>query len=716
MESNQTGSDLGSWKAQISENVGTRRVTNSSGDWTSNLGLSIHQISNSSRDNYVQLIPSSVDAEACTYCRKLAVDILTRPPATICSGWEVLRSHYFTMKYLKEHHNGTVQTMRQSGSEGCQLCAFMAQQLKDAESDAKYHLFVWTQPPGNSEFRLALGDLSAYLEDISKWKARPTSFSFFRKNGSDSNWRYLSESRMFSHAEWPQLLALPNQFPGSDEALERAKLWLSDCIKNHPSCSRSHGLLPKRVLDLGSPPEVDKITLYETKGEVAPYVALSYSWGQSLPLKTTHDNIDEHRAGNFGTIPKTLRDAIFITRQLNIRYLWIDALCIIQGDKEDWAEQAAAMTGIYQGSALTISGLSSRDCNDGMLNVVSDPAIRIGTYYHPDDRGGQGDIFVGLQKQTLDLGEKHLSSRGWAFQERLVSVASLHFTDEGMVWECASKIALEHDQGYRRFKWKSDWESLMRKQSTSPNEDPYEFWNLWVSEFSKRELTYDSDKLPAMAGVAEAFANQFKITYMAGLWKENLRSGLLWQRHHTIKTLTRPSCYVAPSWSWASVKGYLKYPNHKLSSPRKGYDTFNLRVKVQEEMPLSFGSISHGIIEGEGFLQTVIIDRSLHPGVRKKSYQECTIVNGISGNAVITCMLDEFDESSVSRFTCWCLRVGTFDAHGRETTVFMLLKKTESEENVFERIGVAETNPWDDKAGLEPATFISPQRLEFRLI
>jgi len=61
------------------------------------------------------------------------------------------------MKYLKEHQNGTVQAMRQSGSDGCQLCAFMALQVEDVESDIKYQIFVWTQPPGNFEFRVALG-------------------------------------------------------------------------------------------------------------------------------------------------------------------------------------------------------------------------------------------------------------------------------------------------------------------------------------------------------------------------------------------------------------------------------------------------------------------------------------------------------------------------------------------------------------------------------
>jgi hypothetical protein len=156
MESNQTGSDLGSWKAQTPENVGSQRVANSGGDRTSKASLSTDQNPNASGDNYAVVTPSSIDAKVCTYCRKLAVDIWTRP-AKLCPGWEVLHSQYFTMKYLKGHQNGTVQAMRQSGSDRCQLCAFMARQVEDAESDVKYQIFVWTQPPGNSEFRLALG-------------------------------------------------------------------------------------------------------------------------------------------------------------------------------------------------------------------------------------------------------------------------------------------------------------------------------------------------------------------------------------------------------------------------------------------------------------------------------------------------------------------------------------------------------------------------------
>lgn len=219
MESNQNASELWSWKAQTPENVGSQRVASSGEHTTSTASLSTDQTPSSGGGNYAVVITSSTDANVCTYCRKLAMDILTRP-AILCPGWEALHSQYFTMKYLKEHQNGTVQAMRQSGSDGCQLCAFMAQQVgNNTESVVKYQIFVWTQPPGTSEFRLALGEPPLYLEDISQWKTLPISLSFFRKNGSDRNWHYLNETWMFSHGEWPPLLALPNQSPGP------MKLW-----------------------------------------------------------------------------------------------------------------------------------------------------------------------------------------------------------------------------------------------------------------------------------------------------------------------------------------------------------------------------------------------------------------------------------------------------------------------------------------------------------
>lgn len=452
-------------------------------------------------------------------------------------------------------------------------------------------------------------------------------------------------------------------------------------------------------------------------------MTLSYGWGSSLPLKTTSFNIDEHCVGiPFEAFPKTLKDAIIVTKRLNFRYLWIDALCIIQGDEEDWAEQAVAMTEIYQGSTLTISALSSRDCDYGILTKLPDYGLRIGTYFNLDDNNGRGDIFVGVPNKVLDLEAKYLSSRGWAFQERLVSVASLHYTDEGMVWECASGVFLEHDQGYRQFEWKSEWKSLTQSQLSqsqkmNSQEDQYDFWNRWVGEFSERSFTYNKDRLPAIAGIAKSFANKFQLTYIAGLWEENMISGLLWQRHHSTISLTRFDESVAPSWSWASVQGRLKYRNLRISASNSGLNLRILERDVREDQPRTFGAVCYGKIEAEGLLQEVVIDRSIHPTVRQLPHQECGVVEGVA-DAKFICMLDVHKESADTRYRCWCLRVGTYNAHGRESAVFLLLQKVDSHETRFCRVGLAEVDAWNSNIYVSAETnfFLSGQWLRFTLV
>jgi hypothetical protein len=143
-----------------------------------------------------------------------------------------------------------------------------------------------------------------------------------------------------------------------------------------------------------------------------------------------------------------------------------------------------------------------------------------------------------------------------------VSAATLHYTDEGMVWECANGISLEHDQNLSSVRWKANWKDVMDRrsfnQANSSNvgqiegaiNDQYENWNEWVCAYSERTLHDWCDKFPAMAGVAKTLASVFELTYAAGLWRENIISGLLWRRYHRESTLTRFDEYVAPSWSW----------------------------------------------------------------------------------------------------------------------------------------------------------------------
>jgi hypothetical protein len=203
------------------------------------------------------------------------------------------------------------------------------------------------------------------------------------------------------------------------------------------------------VLDFALKASTGAVALYESKNEIAEYATLSYSWGKSLPLTTTSSNIEQYRKGlPIQSLPQTLRDAVRKAQLLNFRYLWNDALCIIQDDAADWAVQAASMTDIYEGSTLCISALSAKDCNSGFLklrNILS----KVGICRYPTESFESRDIFVGWKPYGYGnvVEKSYLCTRGWTFPERLVSPASLYYTDEGMFWECAEKFVSETGSG-----------------------------------------------------------------------------------------------------------------------------------------------------------------------------------------------------------------------------------------------------------------------------
>jgi hypothetical protein len=245
------------------------------------------------------------------------------------------------------------------------------------------------------------------------------------------------------------MILAANIFPESKEAIDRARERYKDCKETHSNCRRISSPLPKRVLDFALKASTGAVALYESKNEIAEYATLSYSWGKSLPLTTTSSNIEQYRKGlPIQSLPQTLRDAVRKAQLLNFRYLWNDALCIIQDDAADWAVQAASMTDIYEGSTLCISALSAKDCNSGFLklrNILS----KVGICRYPTESFESRDIFVGWKPYGYGnvVEKSYLCTRGWTFPERLVSPASLYYTDEGMFWECAEKFVSETGSG-----------------------------------------------------------------------------------------------------------------------------------------------------------------------------------------------------------------------------------------------------------------------------
>ncbi|KAK3368563.1 heterokaryon incompatibility protein-domain-containing protein [Podospora didyma] len=159
----------------------------------------------------------------------------------------------------------------------------------------------------------------------------------------------------------------------SASSFDRARAWLSDCVSNHSMCDVEPNVhAPGRLLLLGHHQD-GSIKLVDTpKQPSSPlqYACLSYCWGTDAVgvLVTTAENIEQHSRGiPIEALPKTITDAVRVCRELQIPYLWVDSLCIIQGDKDDFAREGYQMDSIYSGSRLTIYAKAAASCKDGFL-------------------------------------------------------------------------------------------------------------------------------------------------------------------------------------------------------------------------------------------------------------------------------------------------------------------------------------------------------------
>ncbi|KAH8900567.1 HET-domain-containing protein, partial [Thozetella sp. PMI_491] len=269
---------------------------------------------------------------------------------------------------------------------------------------------------------------------------------------------------------------------------------------------------PRRLLDVGS--EIEPVQLVDATTQV-PYIALSHCWGKKHLLRTTQETLDS-MAGEvpFQNLSPTFQHSVQLTRALGIRHLWIDSLCIVQDDPADWEAEAAKMAAIYTNAILVLSASAASDGEGGFINhsIQSPPRMR---------------------QRSLPLFD-----RAWAYQERLLATRILHFATGEMVWECKEVMACEC-----RLRW---------TQKKKVEDDA---WHLIVTNYSKRLLTFDTDRLPALSGLAKAFSESASGgTYLAGLWSTSLLDDLTWCNTNRQES-KYPSTYLAPSWSWVSVAG-----------------------------------------------------------------------------------------------------------------------------------------------------------------
>lgn len=243
--------------------------------------------------------------------------------------------------------------------------------------------------------------------------------------------------------------------------------WIKECRNTHETCAptvppetpdmSSDFEGPRHLVYVGNPDDRSppRLVLVSTLKRLPRCIALSYCWGPegSMRLKTTKQTIRDRLAG-LGNIriPRTFADAFTVARALRFDYIWIDALCIVQDDPEDWDREASKMGGIYQNASLTIAASRSESTNDGFLaRERLDPSARIPftSKVHPSVTGYFYVSYLSNNRNS-DLLETEFSKgneRGWTFQERLLSRRIILFGKRQLTFECRKYRRLENYDG-----------------------------------------------------------------------------------------------------------------------------------------------------------------------------------------------------------------------------------------------------------------------------
>lgn len=283
---------------------------------------------------------------------------------------------------------------------------------------------------------------------------------------------------------------------------------------------------------------------------------------------------------SLASLPQNFRDAITITQVMGVPFLWIDSLCILQDSAEDWREESARMGYIYKNSTITIAATNAERSSDGFLRDRQ-PEARCALKFAA---GEEVSVIVRPSIEWYSSPEivGPLTRRAWVLQERLLPGCTLHFGGQQMMWHCRTEVLAEgycdsddvtEDQKPGEFEGlirdgihNDSASTLVSSKATVPLEadsptisrlyslqdNIYNQWYKVIEIYAHLRLTKRTDRLPALAGVAQQFQSLTHDTYLSGIWKSELSRGLQWS-YMPPGTMTRPVMPRAPSWSWAAL-------------------------------------------------------------------------------------------------------------------------------------------------------------------
>ena len=457
-----------------------------------------------------------------------------------------------------------------------------------------------------------------------------------RHTAVPANWARISET------PWPLITVAPftePEPPTLESSSAQIRAWVFYCDQRHghfDSQKQDDDIpkLPTRLVDVGNASTPPRLHI-SSNGQSGRYLALSHCWGspEHMRAKTTRANLNDHVDKlDFAMLPRTFQDAIMVARSLDIPYIWIDSLCIIQDSRDDWALEASRMAQVYSGAYLTLAADYAANPTQGLF---ASPRVcpRPRSFIQVDMAGNPHTIHVRRDRPDRPIDRKRemtwscyssesvseLNGRAWALQERILSHRTVSFTNTELIWECRQegiRCSCGHDIT-EPFDGRTAFERLSYMTLSFGNLPAidHELGRLWaaiVQDLASRRLTFAADRLPAMAGVASALPFPTS-DYLAGLWKRVLRSTLLWtapNARHNEPLETPPNARVsaagAPTWSWACLSVPVMFPCGK---KQLEIDWVIHDCVCTPSTPNPDGPVSDGLLHVEGVLLPVSLSQ-----------------------------------------------------------------------------------------------------------
>lgn len=668
----------------------------------------------------------------------------TKRNSRLCSVCHVFLSQakqtYNTWKRFTFAFHESRKQLNESAALGCPLCGLAADAL-DSEDGGLENTSKKKKGKKKAKKDVAI---EIFLSENRCWVEWGETDGWIETLDLDESW-----------AETLLKLDGPDETTGSAAAMEIARGWLQRCKDEqdprHHTCQGTYrrlsnsASLPRRLLYVGDDAKQEHPRVVEGVHD-QPYFALSYCWGSTGFFTTTKANLAQNMGGTpLESLPAVMRDAVAVTRALGYQYIWIDALCIIQDDEDDWAREAAGMHAIYSKAELTLSSVTSSDCHTGLFTPrkhrVPHPLPL--DVWRPRRLRKAGKAFMAVPEWMQEEPQLHgpVHARAWTLQEQMLSTRVLWFGDGMVYWECLAGCSLEAnptlfasiDDGSGKYHtWKRELERELRikpvvkgaaRSSSNGSEEEnslgeeqrlFQCWQKLLEDFTTRSITKSSDRLPASFAISTTLAGLAGCEHAHGIWLgQRLLQSLCWRVKKQKQGLERSS--EMPSWFWAGVGTSILFDLDDSAergatiSPIPCVEIVSLDTRVSTLMNRVSGSLT---VKGTLFRKRPL--KSLYLKTENPSSVRSFLERADHEKTVF------FDEWKDCIDECYAIKLLTFP-RGEEykgmgyprfpggkqpNTLHLLLQQVQGQPDAFRRIGIAlepaehEDLNWEEGEGM----------------